>query len=123
MDSANSTQKRPPEQNERFDDLTGIYNRYGVFSAVEQLLKDYPDQQFCLIYWNIRKFRITNDLFGWNAGDKILVRWAKNIDELLHDKLAVYGRLELDNFVCCVPESFIENNEWTKLGEIRRGKI
>lgn len=118
MDSVTSTQKGQPAQDERFDDLTGIYNRYGFFSATEQLLKEYPDQQFCLIYWNIRKFRITNDLFGWNAGDKILVRWAKNIDELLHDKLAVYGRLELDNFICCVQESFIENNEWTRLGEI-----
>lgn len=107
-----------PEPTELFDDLTGIYNRQGFFSATRQLLKDYPDRQFCLIYWNIRKFRTTNDLFGWDAGDKILKNWAKNVRNILHDELAVYARLEYDNFVFCVQEHFIENSEWTKLGEI-----
>ncbi|MGN1083553.1 MAG: putative bifunctional diguanylate cyclase/phosphodiesterase [Lachnospiraceae bacterium] len=106
------------EQAELLDELTGIYNRQGFLTATEQLLKAHPDLQFCLIYWNIRKFRITNDLFGWESGDKILIHWANNLTELLHGKLAVYGRLEHDNFVCCVQESFLENDEWTKLGEI-----
>ena len=100
------------------DELTGIYNQQSFFHFTEQLLTDYPNDSFCLIYWNIRKFRTTNDLFGWDAGNKILVHWANTLREMLRDELAVYGRLDHDNFVCCVTEEFLSRDDWTKLGEI-----
>lgn len=112
------TQKNASKQNNLLDELTGIYNQQGFFTATEALLKEHPDCSFCLIYWNIRKFRVTNDLFGWESGDKILIHWANTLREMLHDELAAYGRLEHDNFVCCVQESFLTNNDWMKLGEI-----
>ncbi len=100
------------------DELTGIYNQQTFFECTAKLLSEHPEESFCLIYWNIRKFRTTNDLFGWEAGDKILVHWANTLREVLHDEMAVYGRLDHDNFLCCVTERFLENSEWTKLGEI-----
>ena len=112
------TQKLSETQNNLLDELTGIYNQQGFFQATEALLKDHPKDSFCLIYWNIRKFRVTNDLFGWESGDKVLIHWANTLREMLQNELAVYGRLEHDNFVCCVQESFLENNNWMKLGEI-----
>lgn len=112
------TQKNISMQSNLLDELTGIYNQQGFFNAMEVLLNEHPEDSFCLIYWNIRKFRVTNDLFGWESGDKVLVHWANTLREMLHDELAVYGRLEHDNFVCCVKESFLENEHWMKLGEI-----
>ncbi len=100
------------------DELTGIYNQQTFFECTEKLLSEHPAESFCLIYWNIRKFRTTNDLFGWEAGDKILVHWANTLRDILRDELAVYGRLDHDNFLCCVTENFLENSDWTKLGEI-----
>lgn len=110
--------KTSSKQLRLLDDLTGIYNRQGFFAATEQLLSEYPDIPFCIIYWNIRKFRVTNDLFGWDSGNQVLIHWANTLRGCLHDEYAVYGRLEHDNFVCCVPEHFLDNKEWTKLGEI-----
>lgn len=106
------------KQNNNLDKLTGINNQQGFFEDTQKLLAQHPSVSFCLIYWNIRKFRTTNDLFGWEAGDRILVQWANTLHEILKDELAVYGRLDHDNFVCCVTEAFLQNNEWTKLGEI-----
>lgn len=106
------------KQNRHLDELTGIYNQQSFFECTAKLLADHPEDSFCLIYWNIRKFRTTNDLFGWEAGDKILVHWANKLRDILHDELAVYGRLDHDNFLCCVTEQFLENSDWTKLGEI-----
>lgn len=105
-------------QNNLFDELTGIYNQQSFFEYTAQMLDKYPDISFCLIYWNIRKFRTTNDLFGWQAGDKILIHWANTLREILGDELAVYARMDHDNFVCCVTEDFLNNSDWTKLGEI-----
>jgi len=108
----------PSAVNIQLDELTGIYNQQSFFDFTEHILTEHPEQSFCLIYWNIRKFRTTNDLFGWDAGNKILVHWANTLREVLRDELAVYGRLDHDNFVCCVTEEFLSRDDWTKLGEI-----
>ncbi len=112
------TNERTKKQEPHLDELTGIYNQQSFFECTEKMLAEHPEESFCLIYWNIRKFRTTNDLFGWEAGDKILIHWANTLREILHHELAVYGRLDHDNFLCCVTEDFLENSDWTKLGEI-----
>lgn len=112
------THKTSNKQNMLYDELTGIYNQQSFFECTAYMLEEHPDTSFCLIYWNIRKFRTTNDLFGWEAGDQILVQWANTLRDILKDELAVYGRLDHDNFVCCVTEDFLQNSDWTKLGEI-----
>lgn len=106
------------KQNRHLDELTGIYNQQSFFECTAKMLKEHPEESFCLIYWNIRKFRTTNDLFGWEAGDKILIHWANTLRDILQNELAVYGRLDHDNFLCCVTEQFLANSDWTKLGEI-----
>lgn len=106
------------KHNSNIDKLTGINNQLGFFEDTKKLLKENPTVPFCLIYWNIRKFRTTNDLFGWEAGDRILIQWADTLREILQNELAVYGRLDHDNFVCCVTDEFLQNSDWTKLGEI-----
>lgn len=106
------------KDNTHFDELTGIYNQQSFFECTAQMLSEHPEQSFCLIYWNIRKFRTTNDLFGREAGNQILIHWANTLREILQDELAVYARLDHDNFICCVPEQFLEKSDWTKLGEI-----
>lgn len=100
------------------DELTGIYNRRGFYRFTEKLLREYPGEKFCLIYWNIRKFKVINELFGREAGDKILVRLAESIKKEFGGGLGTYGRLERDNFICCVPESVVEARQWMKLGDI-----
>ncbi len=112
------TNQSSKKQSQYLDELTGINNQQGFFEYTEQMLKEFPDTSFCLIYWNIRKFRTTNDLFGWEAGDKILIHWANTLREILQDERSVYARLDHDNFICCVPEDFLERSDWTKLGEI-----
>lgn len=112
------TNQASKKQDQYLDELTGIKNQQGFFLYTEKMLQEFPDASFCLIYWNIRKFRTTNDLFGWEAGDKILVHWANTLRDILQDELSVYARLDHDNFICCVPETFLERDDWTKLGEI-----
>jgi len=112
------TNQSSKNQSQYLDELTGIKNQQGFFLYTEQMLEAFPDTSFCLIYWNIRKFRTTNDLFGWEAGDKILIHWANTLREILEDECSVYARLDHDNFICCVTEEFLERDDWTKLGEI-----
>lgn len=100
------------------DELTGIYNRQGFYKFTRELLDRNPDQQFCLIYWNIQKFKVINELFGRATGDKILRLLADTLKRDLDDKLATYARLERDNFMCCVTEEIIQRGNWKRLQDI-----
>lgn len=106
------------KQQEMYDPLTGIYNCQAFYQCTEELLKENPAVQFCLIYWNIRKFKVVNDLFGRENGDQVLIRLAQSIRELGHDEKATYGRVERDNFVCCVTDEVIQKGEWLKLADV-----
>lgn len=113
-----NTKDKQQEENSMLDGLTGIYNREGFYRYTEQLLDKFPDISFCLMYWNIRKFKVVNDLFGREAGDKVLIHLANSLREEFGKETASYGRLERDNFICCVPESIIQKGKWLRLGDI-----
>ena len=88
-----------------FDELTKIYNRKGFFTYTALLLEEHPGIDFCLIYWNIQQFKVLNNLFGLQTGDQILIHIADILHNEFSDQIATYGRLEADNFICCVPGS------------------
>lgn len=106
------------KRNGMLDELTGIYNRQGFYRYTRELLNEHPEIQFCLVYWNIRKFKVVNSLFGKEVGDKILVRLADTIRKEFGGGFATYGRLERDNFICCVPDEIIKQGDWIHSGEI-----
>lgn len=106
------------KQKEMFDELTGIYNRQGFYRYTRDLLNQNPAIQFCLIYWNIRKFKVINDLFGRETGDKVLIQLAQSLKDVIGGENATYGRVERDNFICCVPDEVIQRGEWLKLGDV-----
>ncbi len=106
------------EYNCLIDELTGIYNRQGFYEHTEKLLKENPNISFCLMYWNVRKFKVVNDLFGRESGDKVLKYLANSLKKEFGNVTASYGRFESDNFICCVPEEIIQKGKWVHLGDI-----
>lgn len=113
-----NTREEGQGYNSLMDELTGIYNYQGFFACTEKLLKEHPNLSFCLMYWNIRKFKVVNDLFGRESGDKVLIHFANSLKEEFGNETASYGRFERDNFICCVPEEVIEKGKWVRLGDI-----
>ena len=101
-----------------FDELTKIYNRKGFFTYTALLLKEHPGIDFCLIYWNIQQFKVLNNLFGLQTGDQILIHIADILHNEFSDQIATYGRLEADNFICCVPKQVIDAGDWKDLLDI-----
>lgn len=111
-------EERSYSRDAMLDDLTGIYNRQGFYRYTRELLDSHPGVQFCMIYCNIRKFKVINDLFGRQVGDRVLVYLAQSFKESLGSGIATYGRMNSDKFVCCVPDSMIQNEQWTKIGNV-----
>jgi diguanylate cyclase (GGDEF)-like protein len=94
------------EQKEHFahhathDSLTGVYNRYYFFNALNDtiLASEKSQTSFQLFFIDIDDFKQINDTFGHMAGDHILKFLAKRIEEEL-DSRSILARFGGDEFV------------------------
>ncbi|MBQ8200912.1 MAG: EAL domain-containing protein [Clostridia bacterium] len=84
------------------DTLTKLYNFNGFEIATRRLLDTYPNRMFKIVRVDINRFKIYNDLFGEEAGQRILKGIADRIKQLA-TPLVTYGRLFNDHFVMCMP--------------------
>ena len=100
------------------DSLTETYTRKGFYQAARKLIDDNIQTEFVIIYWNIKRFKIANNLFGREAGDFILKRVADTLKREFGYDMAVYGRFERDNFACCVPKPAVDAGQWKHLLDI-----
>ncbi len=85
------------------DLLTRLYNLDGVCREIRRLLVEDPDVERIIITGDIRHFRILNDRYGRQRGNEVLIA----IADMLRRKCGpdtVYGRLQADHFVLCMPE-------------------
>lgn len=96
------------------DRLTGLYNREYFFQKAEQILKRSPEVERYMVCTNIQNFKLVNDLFGEETGDRVLVDQAAllkfgNYEDCIH------GRIGADRFAMLItgeafdPELAIKN--------------
>lgn len=81
----------------RHDSLTGAYNKEYFCDAARKLLDDNPDREYFILLSDVRNFKMINELFGRETGDRVLIR----ISELLAEHArpeAVYARYTDDRF-------------------------
>ena len=84
------------------DRLTGIYNRDHFYEKVGEVVRNAPQDEYCMICADIKDFKLVNDVFGINKGDEILIAIANAMKELSNEG-TVYGRLSADRFALCMP--------------------
>lgn len=85
------------------DILTGVYNRQMFYARAKEILDENPDTLYQFIYLNIENFKLVNDLFGTEEGDRLLIHIADWIIEYAHQNKGIAGRLDSDHFILCVP--------------------
>ena len=96
------------------DQLTGMYNMQYLYTYIEHALSTTNDN-YSIIYINIKNFKIVNDIFGRHFGDNVL----KQFGQWLQDKfknIAVCGRLMGDTFGIFIKQS--NYNEVTFLNDL-----
>lgn len=79
------------------DKLTQIYNKEYFFHRCERVLSLSENKSYDIIYANIEKFKLINDLYGSHAGDDLLKVMAQAISRHLKPG-AFCGRLNADQF-------------------------
>ena len=103
------------------DALTGIYNKEYFYEMTREKITQNPAQNYCIVCTDVKNFKLVNDMFGIQTGDKLLLRIAGILRSLAGERW-VYGRLTGDRFALCVPqEEFDEEQILRKI--VRMAKL
>ena len=86
----------------RFDKLTNLYNKKEFCRRVAAVIASHPEMEFEIMRFNVARFKVINDLFGEEMGDKLLKYVAQFLTSIQLEA-CVYGRLYADNFMLCYP--------------------
>ena len=89
-----------------FDAMTGLMNRSGFEAQLQESAKALAPSNDAhqLIYFDLDNLQLVNDTFGRDAGDKVIVRFARLLEEDL-SRRAVVSRLTGDDFCILLTHS------------------
>lgn len=99
-----------------YDKLTDIYNQETFYSKTSEMIKYSPQTQFVIIYWNIERFKIINDLFGADMGDKMLYTMGQKLKNIAGNQ-GTYGRISADHFAICIDKKFLNISDLCERSE------
>lgn len=91
----------------RYDELTGVYNRRYFEERLESQLKksERYNEKFCLVLFDLNKFKDINDTYGHLIGDEVLKNFASTLKSNFRNS-DIIGRFGGDEFV-----SLLYNND------------
>jgi GGDEF domain-containing protein len=95
--------------NLHYDRLTNLYNKKAFCRNAAEILEKYPDLEFEIMRFNIARFKVINDLFGEDTGDKLL-RYVAQFLSSIQLTPCVYGRLMRIISCCVIPLAEICGN-------------
>lgn len=94
----------------RYDRLTGLYSTEFFYQQAKAQLLQFPNQEYDIVCSDIENFKLFNDVFGVQAGDRLLKELAKLCTELV-GKHGICGRLGGDRFLCLLERGPGNNEE------------
>lgn len=95
-----------------FDTLTGLYNRKKFFQTADEFMKKRPEESFLIVCSDIRKFKVINEIFGLQMGDKVLKYVAGAYSDYCDGKY-ICGRIGANRFAMCIPEKNFDVGTFT----------
>ena len=90
------------QEEARMDGLTSIYNRRYFTSTFEKLFEKNKHANITLVLINFDDFKLYNELYGSDDGDRILIRFAEILREVIGSH-GVVGRYGGKEFSVCLP--------------------
>ena len=111
---------REKSYGELYDYLTGLYNREYFFKKTNILLKQSPETPKWMILINIKDFKLINNIYGSEFGDKVLKDQAEIIKKYTRNN-AISSRIFGDKFVLLLQKEHYDMNVfYTALGEFEK---
>lgn len=89
------------------DSLTGVLNRRGIEHALDTAIRQQnTEQPLALVYLDLDRFKLINDLYGHQTGDEVLKQVCRRVKNLLADSHYI-GRIGGDEFIVILRDTTI----------------
>lgn len=87
------------------DSLSGLSNRYDLLEKLESILSEISqsEQDLVVIFIDLDRFKLINDVHGHEIGDQVLVEVARRLEAEMPDDLICLARLGGDEFAAVFP--------------------
>lgn len=85
------------------DDMTGVLTEREFQKRTENHLRGVASGEYCLVYLDIFKFKLINEMFGYEKGDELLKVLADELEKLTAEYNGLCGRISGDKFVLLLP--------------------
>ena len=104
----------------QYDRLTGLYSKEFFYQRARERLDSNPNCDYTIICTNIENFKLYNDAFGREAGDRLLQKGADVLRELAGDT-GICGRYSADRFLCLIEQEREKacREQYTKYAEYK----
>lgn len=83
------------------DELTGVYNRKAFFEKAEEMVAN-SGQDTYIVMMDINNFKVVNDLYGMESGDRLLCQMAQELQKLGTGRELLVARFSGDHFYMCM---------------------
>ena len=84
------------------DSLTGAYNTQTFFEKIDKLIKNRPNEQYCILRFDVAGFKGINESFGLEEGNRLLRGIARLVRQRLTSEKEIFARLTADVFAVCL---------------------
>lgn len=84
------------------DRLTGLPNRVGLLEELKKWLDDPNAASGILLYCDLDRFHLINDIHGHESGNNLLIETARRLEDVLPEE-TVLSRIGADEFVAFIP--------------------
>ena len=93
-----------------YDTITDLYKYERFLAFVEKYFNAAPEGQYAVIYMDFSNFKVINEIYGYEVGDKILQDYADTIRR--YNAIFIAGsRVFSDNFVCLIKMIWNSNDD------------
>lgn len=86
------------------DSLTGLYRRDTFYKKTADLMHANPYVTYAIVYLDISCFKVINDLFHIETGNRILKATAEYFKRAINPQIGLCSRVEADHFILCIPQ-------------------
>ena len=97
----------------QLDEVTGLYNRSYFYEMARELIKE-TDEEMCIITMDISNFKIVNELYGMNVGDRLLKEIGQQVQKLDKNHHMIPSRFMADHYYMCMPKAEFDQIEFPK---------
>ena len=93
------------------DDVTGLYNRRAFFTKAGDMLSASQPGQYVLSCVNIDSFKVINDQYGSEMGDRVLKHVGMSLQSSMDAVGGLCCRVAADNFAALYPRVVMDTEE------------